>query len=109
MTIYKAYLDDVRETPIGYMRFYSVNSLFNFISSKIKAMGSYSNDKLIFHLDLDHDLGDFYADGGDGINLIKKLIENGYNELKNVEFYFFLHTMNPVGKENMKALIDRYF
>lgn len=57
-------------------------------------------------LDLDHDLGDFAEDGGDAYKLILWMIENGYTTEK---FKFRLHTMNPVGKENMQQLIDRYF
>ena len=34
------------------------------------------------------------------------MIENGYTTKK---FKVRLHTMNPVGRENMQQLIDKYF
>ena len=58
---------------------------------------------MTIYLDLDHDLGDYAKDGGDGIELVKWLIETE-------RFYpISLHTMNPVGRDNMLALIDRYW
>ena len=54
-------------------------------------------------IDCDHDLGDYAKDGGDGIRLIDWLAERG-------SFYRIeLHTMNPVGRENMQREIDRYW
>jgi hypothetical protein len=54
-------------------------------------------------LDLDHDLGDYANDGGDAICLVHWLAENEiFPTVK-------LHTMNPVGRENMQALINRYW
>ena len=54
-------------------------------------------------IDCDHDLGDYYPDGGDGIKLIDWLAERGtYYPIR-------LHTMNPVGRENMRRTIDRYW
>lgn len=59
-----------------------------------------------FFLDLDHDLGIYAKDGGDGIELIKWLIETGRN---NSNYKVNIHSMNVVGKMNMKALINRYW
>ena len=54
-------------------------------------------------IDCDHDLGDCAKDGGDGIRLIDWLAERG-------TFYRIeLHTMNPVGRENMQREIERYW
>jgi hypothetical protein len=94
------WLDDIREAPIGYVHTHSVNETIELIKEI---------DSGIIFFDLDHDLGDYYSDGGDAIELIKWLIENGYNENRDYNFIFALHTMNPVGRENMQALIDRYF
>ncbi len=54
-------------------------------------------------IDCDHDLGDFASDGGDGIKLLDWLAER--------ETYYpvALHTMNPVGRENMQRIIDRFW
>ena len=54
-------------------------------------------------IDCDHDLGEYARDGGDGIKLLDWLAEHGL-------FYkIYLHTMNPVGRENMERLIRRYW
>lgn len=101
-SLYKIWLDDLRPAPDGYMWFKSVNDAKSFIDSK--------KDRLcIFMLDLDHDLGDYAYDGGDAIRLIEWLLWNGYHEMNWIRFIFNFHTMNPVGRENMKALVDRYF
>jgi hypothetical protein len=102
MKTYKIWLDDERKCPIGYIHFHSVNETTKFISSHID-----KNCKFI--LNLDHDLGEFAKDGGDGIELIKYLLNNEYGLRDNISFEFILHTMNPVGRENMQSLVDRYF
>ena len=54
-------------------------------------------------LDLDHDLGDYYSDGGDAIKLLDWLAERG-------SFYpVRIHTANPVGRENMERMLARYW
>lgn len=100
--LYQIWLDDIRPAPEGYMWFKSVNDTKSFIESK-------KDNSCVFMLDLDHDLGDYSYDGGDAIRLIEWLLWEGYNEMNWIEFIFNLHTMNPVGKQNMQALIDRYF
>lgn len=48
-------------------------------------------------------MGDYAYDGGDGIKLLDWLVENK-------RFYpIRLHTMNPVGRENMLRMIWRYW
>lgn len=50
----------------------------------------------IVTLDLDHDMGDYVSDGGDGICLLNWLV-------KRQTFYpVILHTANPVGWANMR-------
>ena len=54
-------------------------------------------------IDCDHDLGDYAQDGGDGIKLLDWLAERG-------TFYpIALHTMNPVGRDNMLRTINAYW
>lgn len=101
MNEYRIWLDDTRDAPDGFISFRSVSDVRRFILNK---------DGGRFYLDLDHDLGKYAVfHGGDGIELIKFLILCGYNDDPAYEFKFNLHTMNPVGRENMQALIDRYF
>lgn len=51
----------------------------------------------------DHDLGDYACDGGDGIKLLDWLAET--RQFLPVR----IHTMNPVGRENMERLLRRYW
>ena len=90
----KIWLDDLRPAPERYTWCKSVNEAKRIIVSA---------EESISVIDCDHDLGDFSYDGGDGIKLLDWLAEN---EL----FYpVRLHTMNPVGRENMMRLVERYW
>lgn len=62
-----------------------------------------SNGIKIDLIDCDHDLGDFASDGGDGIKLLDRLAE------RKTYYPIAIHTMNPVGRENMQRLINRYW
>ena len=48
-----------------------------------------------------YDAGDYANDGGDYIKLLDWLEETGRN------YPIRLHTMNPVGRENMRAIIRK--
>ena len=52
-------------------------------------------------IDIDHDAGDFVNDGGDYIKLLDWLEETGRN------YPIHIHSMNPVGVENMRRIIER--
>ena len=90
----KIWLDDLRIPPQNYVWCKSVNEAIKIIST---------NKKDIVELNLDHDLGDFAKDGGDGIKLIDWCIENSFFP------FIILHTANPVGKKNMERTIQRYW
>ena len=93
----KIWLDDIREAPEGYFHCKSVNEA-------IKTITKCEQEKSVIDvIDCDHDLGDYASDGGDGIKIIDWLAERK-------SFYpIKLHTMNPVGCENMQREIDRYW
>lgn len=59
-----------------------------------------------FILDLDHDLGDYAGDGGDGYELVKWLVETGRNT---DNYRVYCHSMNPVGATNILKMRDRYW
>jgi hypothetical protein len=93
----KIWLDDIREAPNGYNRTLSVNE------TKQLILDCENSDITIDELHLDHDLGDYARDGGDAIELVKWLAETErYYEIK-------IHSMNIDGKQNMQALINRYW
>jgi hypothetical protein len=52
-------------------------------------------------LDIDHDAGDYAYDGGDYIKLLDWLEETGRN------YPIRIHSANPVGVQNMRAIIRK--
>jgi len=68
-----------------------------------------ANDFDIELIDLDHDAGDYAKDGGDYINLLSWLEARQevsiLDNLSHVKFH--LHTMNPVGRDNMRRIIQK--
>lgn len=87
----KIWLDDVRTAPQGYVWCKSVNQAINTIIS-------YGIPEII---DFDHDAGDFSADGGDFIRLMDWMEEKGiYCAVR-------IHTMNPVGRQQMLVIARR--
>ena len=93
----RLWLDDIRAAPAGYVHAHSVNE------ANMMIQRAENENIKIEMLDLDHDLGDFYYDGGDGIRLVLWLAETR-------RFYpIKLHSMNSVGVENMRAIVRRYW
>lgn len=93
----KIWLDDIRPAPNGYFHCRSVNG------AKLKIIQCEAEKNEIEVIDCDHDLGDYAADGGDGIKLIDWLAE------RKTFYPIRLHTQNPVGRENMQREINRYW
>lgn len=55
-------------------------------------------------IDIDHDAGDYVSEGGDYIKLFdwleaKNIVDTGYS--------FHIHSMNVVGIQNMRAIIEK--
>lgn len=90
----KLWVDDVRPAPEGYFWCKSVNEAKRVITDP-HIQYSYRIDLI----DIDHDAGDFACDGGDYIKLLDWLEETGRN------YPIRIHSMNIVGRENMKAII----
>lgn len=92
----KIWLDDLRPAPEGFVWCRSVNQAKRVIEEAEKLAS-------VELIDCDHDLGDYAQDGGDGIKLLDWLAERG-------TFYpIALHTMNPVGRDNMLRAIIAYW
>lgn len=91
----KIWLDDLRKAPDNYIWCHSVNEAISVINE--------AGTSNITDIDIDHDLGDYNKDGGEGIKLIDWCIENDF--YPNVK----LHTANPVGRNNMLRTIKRYW
>ena len=93
----KLWIDDVRPAPDGYIWCKSVNEAKKEIEIIEFVYGGYDL-KLI---DIDHDAGDYAKDGGDYIKLLDWLEETGRN------YPIRIHSMNPVGVANMRAIIEK--
>lgn len=97
----KIFLDDERPTPDngkGWTRAYSVNEAIEYIEFSISIGLPFEEASL------DHDLGDYYPDGGDGVKLVDWMAENAIWPLNGIT----IHSGNPVGRKNMLLTIDRY-
>ena len=89
----KLWIDDVRPAPEGYVWCKSVAQAIGLIDS---CKYSKINIELI---DTDHDAGEFGPP--DYIKVLDWLEETGHN------YPIRIHSMNPVGVANMRAIIQR--
>lgn len=97
----KLWIDDTREAPPGWIRAKSV------YQAKLYFGGDGSTN--LTDISLDHDAGIFSnLAGGDYINFLTWLEEKvklyGWDVSK---INFHIHTMNPVGRANMLAIINK--
>lgn len=99
----KIWVDDVRYAPPGYVWCLTVNEVKHVITNVMSLHHIQHLDNLptIELLDLDHDAGDFARWGGDYIKILDWLEKQGWN------IPIRLHTMNPVGRENMRRIIQK--
>ena len=90
----KLWIDDLRPAPEGYTVCRSVDSakhrieIADFLGEPIELIS------------IDHDAGDYAYQGGDYIKLLDWLEETGRN------YPIRIHSMNPVGRMNMEAIIE---
>lgn len=93
----KLWIDDVRPVPS-----YSEYVLAVSVDIAKEVICRYEQLNCPFELiDIDHDAGDFVWWGGDYIKLLDWLEETGRN------YPIRIHSMNPVGVANMRAIIQR--
>jgi hypothetical protein len=100
----KIWIDDCRPAPEGYFWITSVNEAKRRIKhweALYRYNPIYNDDCLIEIIDIDHDAGCYASDGGDYIKLLEWLEETDRNYL------IHIHSMNPVGVANMRAIIER--
>lgn len=97
------WIDDLREPPQkkGYRWIRSVNEAKAAIQEFENLKTRNCIDSEIDYLDMDHDAGDYACDGGDYIKLLDWLEEEGYC------YDIRIHSMNPVGWDNMRRIIVR--
>lgn len=101
----RLWVDDIRPAPQGYKWAKSVDEALAIILDYY-AVYNESGGKQCYKIeivDLDHDAGDYAKDGGDFINLL-----NWLERLQKRVSYIppiHIHSMNPVGIENMRRII----
>ena len=91
----KLWVDDLRPAPSGWQ----------WVKTTWQAELALKSNKTIEIISLDHDAGDFANCGGDYIEILKWLereIHSGNNLHVPI---IHLHTQNPVGRMNMRAII----
>ena len=94
--ILKIWVDDVRPAPEGYVWLKSVNEVKKYLADP-HILCNYE----IKLIDLDYDAGDYAKDGGDYVRILDYLEIVGYNgDLR-------IHSMNPVGVQNMRNIIQK--
>lgn len=102
--IMRIWIDDIRPIPNkDYLWAKSTNEAILLIEkceNAIREKGETPNNQNII-LDLDHDAGDFYKEGGDYIRVLDWL------EATNRSYAISLHTMNSVGRRNMMNIIRK--
>jgi hypothetical protein len=91
----KLWIDDVRPAPEGYVWATTVNG------AKHGIEWAEADDVFIDLIDIDHDAGSCADSGGDYIKLLDWLEETGRN------YPIHIHSMNPVGVENMRRIIQK--
>lgn len=118
----KLWIDDVRPAPKGYTWCHSVNEaklailkieqlrqmlvadarfkMKQSLEEYHKAMRLVRKQSIEL-IDIDHDAGDYSNDGGDYIRLLDWLEETGRS------YPIHIHSMNPVGVANMRAIIQK--
>lgn len=111
----KLWVDDMRPAPEGYISAFSVNQAKKIIfdyecysSGILDELDfdwldylAYNDPNVIELIDIDHDAGDYAWDGGDYIKLLDWFEETGRN------YPIRIHSMNPVGVENMRRIIHK--
>lgn len=94
----KIWVDDIRPAPEGWCQAYSVNA------AKEMILANYPD---IDGISLDHDSSIYNQFGGDYINILKWLEEEEHKKNKKiVTFPIHIHSMNSVGVENMRSIIQ---
>ena len=99
----KLWVDDVRPAPAGYTWARTVNRAKEIIinNEELLKVNLGKSTYCIELIDIDHDAGEFVSDGGDYIRLLDWLEETGHN------YPIRIHSMNPVGVENMRRIIKK--
>lgn len=92
----KLWIDDMRPAPKGYIWLRSVNEAKEYYRDHMAE---------IEEIDIDHDAGDYYDQGGDYIKFLEWLEEKEFIDGWKITTKFHIHSGNPVGCHRMWKLI----
>lgn len=95
------FLDDERE-PINSLDYVIVRSYSEFIHAVINA------DERITFISFDHDLGEDSLDGMACCKYLVGLDMSRNGKLLDKDFTYYVHSQNPIGKENIEGYLDQY-
>lgn len=93
----KLWVDDVRIAPFGAEWAWARSTHEAML---LIAKAEFMEDPFEL-IDIDHDAGEYVKNGGDYINLLSWLEKTGRN------YSIHIHSMNPVGVQNMRAIIEK--
>lgn len=99
----KLWIDDMRPAPEGYVWCVTTNEAKSVIQNimALQRITHRHTAPTIELIDIDHDAGEFSAFGGDYIKILDWL------EKQNWDIPIRIHSMNPVGVENMRRIIQK--
>lgn len=107
----KLWVDDIRPAPDGYIWCKSVDEAKECIEYLERKYDEYKEGNFLCNaflnpyditlIDIDHDAGDYFCYGGDYIKLLDWL------EARGGSYAIHIHSMNPVGVQNMRAIIQK--
>ena len=110
----KLWIDDIRPAPDGYVWCKSVEEAKEtIVSANARFADAFRKGLEPDHslhielIDLDHDAGDYVSDGGDYIKLLDWL--EWLYDGKGTYTKFHIHSMNPVGVQNMRNAVEKYW
>jgi len=98
--MYKLFLDDERFPPKD-------GDIWTVCRSAVQAIETIQKHGSPYFISFDHDLGD---NNFDGMYFVKKFCEMDMFDRINIptNFDFYVHSQNPVGKENIEMYLNSY-
>ena len=107
---FKLWIDDVRPAPEGYVWARStddaiiiiktISTFLDMVAYRVNEPETLANVWFDV-IDIDHDAGDYADQGGDFIEVLKWMEEH------HLKAPIRIHSMNPVGVQNMRRIIQR--
>lgn len=92
------FLDDLRQTPLGFERTFTVEETIKLIAQNPKKVGI---------LSLDNDLGIGFEDGYKVLDWLEEQVFSGHEEYLPNEIV--VHSANPIGGKRMRVVIEKLY